>query len=700
MKILAIIKRDFYTNTRDRIKLLSLGVAILLPLAYGFLYLWAFWNPYDNMKNVPVAIVNEDAGTLYKNKQENYGDTITAQLEENKVLAWKVVDRSEAECGLSDQRYYAVILIPQDFSVDLTSAENDSPRQASIRWQTMDSTNFIFTTYFKNVIAALQTKMDATILPEFSTEASAKVDELTVKLDAASSGAKNLTAGLSQLKDGSHTLSLNLDKASEGSEKLITGLGTLDSKSAELNSAAAKGTEGAAKLSTGLTSVDTGAESLSSGLGELKSGASKLKDGSAQAVTGTRALASGAQQLSDKVDAANSALSPFYPYLNDFSNKIDKTNSKYSLNIPNYISEAAQQKDALVSGTSQLSSGSETLAEKMVTLDEGVGTLQSGIGSAKSGADTLQNGLGQLAQGSNDLHDGLGQFSSGLQQYTGGVSSAYYGAQELGSGLGQLTDGSKQLESRLGSAEDGAATLTDELAKGSDQLGEELAPDKVGSLIRLINEPIVMANDSTNANATYGTGFAPYFIPLALWMGALILTLLVPTRDPRLIVSGISRLEMTIGKFFLLALIGICQAFALSLAVIYGLGMQAAHPRALVLFCILIALTSIAIMQLLSYAFGKVGELLGIVLLMIQLTSASGTFPVATAPRFFQLCSPFVPMTYAIRGLRLFILGGDMAIAFRQALTLGAFLLLFLTIKTLITKKTVSAVNIYPLIEL
>ncbi|MFA7171255.1 MAG: YhgE/Pip domain-containing protein, partial [Candidatus Paceibacterota bacterium] len=115
---------------------------------------------------------------------------------------------------------------------------------------------------------------------------------------------------------------------------------------------------------------------------------------------------------------------------------------------------------------------------------------------------------------------------------------------------------------------------------------------------------------------------------------------------------------------------------------------------------ILISLASIAIMQFLSFSLGKVGELIGIIVLMIQLTSASGTFPVQSAPRFFQLCSPFVPMSYAIRGLRIFILGGNMQIARNQVLALSTFVFIFLALKTLSTKRTAKATDIYPLIEL
>lgn len=700
MKTLAIITRDIKSYLRNRIKLLSLAVAVLLPLAYGFLYLWAFWNPYENMKSIPVAIVDEDAGIVRNDQQENYGERIAAALQETDVLAWTITDLGDARRGLDQQRYYAIILIPESFSADLASIEDEDPRQAVISWQTRDSTNFLFTTYFKNVIAVLGDKINGDILPEFSQGAQMKLEVVEGKLEEASDGADCLSEGLGQLEAGSKTLETNLKKAGAGSEKLSEGLGNLDSQSHALNSGLAQLSSGSAILSAGLDSASTGSASLEDGLVQLGKGTGELKDGSTKLEAGTRELSAGASDLNAKLEATDASFSPLYPILDEISSVIGRINERSSLTLPDYIDSAKDKKDALLDGTEQLSEGSSMIADKMSDLDEGIGKIDDGISSARSGASTLSDGISQLDEGSDALHQGAVDIADGTAQYTAGVNSAYFGSKELSDGIGQLADGSGQMSQGLAGAKSGADSLSLGLAQGQEQLKNELAPDKIGTLMSIINEPVSFTNDSSDANPTYGAGFAPYFIPLALWMGALILTLLVPTRDSRLSVSKASRLEITIGKFFLLAVVGTAQSLLLALSLICGLGMEVRYPIAFILFCMLISLTFIAVMQFLSFLLGKVGELTGIIILMIQLTSASGTFPVESAPRFFQLCHPLVPMTYAIRGLRLFILGGDMDIAIRQSAILAGFLLAFLTAKTLATKKTVRATDIYPLIEL
>ncbi|MFA7169563.1 MAG: YhgE/Pip domain-containing protein [Candidatus Paceibacterota bacterium] len=700
MKISAIIKKDLRTDFRDKIKLITLVVSILLPLAYGFLYLWAFWDPYGNMTNVPVAVVNEDAGTLYAGKREYYGERIIENLENNDVLGWRFVNYEDAQNGLDEQKYYAIVLIPEDFSAALVSGESDTPRQANITWETHDSTSFLFTTYFKNVIAVLGKSINEEILPEFSQVAQIKIEEADSQLKAASEGADRLAQGLGTLESGSNTLGDNLQKATDGSQDLTSGLETLDTKSSDLNNGITQAKEGSAILETGLRSADTGTKTLTDGLEQLSDGSTELKDGSEQLSDGANQLAQGADEMSTKVSSADETLSLFYPFLNNISQIIDSNNDKYLLGIPNFIAPAKEQKDQLVSGSEEIADGANTISENMSELDAGIGTFQLGMQSAASGADTLSDGITQLSSGSSDLYQGLADIQSGSLQYTAGVNSAYNGSMDLTSGLTQLTNGNRQITEGLISAQEGATTLSLGINEGVDQIEKEITPEKIDTLLNIINEPVKIENSSEGANETYGSGFAPYFIPLALWMGALILTLVKPTRDTKLNLSDVSKAEITIGKFIPLALVGICQALLLALSIIYGLGLSTAFPVYFILFCILISFASISIMQFLSFSLGKVGELIGIIVLMIQLTSASGTFPVQSAPRFFQLCSPLVPMSYAIRGLRIFILGGNMQIALNQVLALVTFIFVFLALKTLITKRTAKATDIYPLIEL
>ncbi len=38
----------------------ALVTIVLMPLLYGALYLWAFWDPFSAANKIPVALVNSD----------------------------------------------------------------------------------------------------------------------------------------------------------------------------------------------------------------------------------------------------------------------------------------------------------------------------------------------------------------------------------------------------------------------------------------------------------------------------------------------------------------------------------------------------------------------------------------------------------------------------------------------------------------
>jgi putative membrane protein len=76
-------------------------------------------------------------------------------------------------------------------------------------------------------------------------------------------------------------------------------------------------------------------------------------------------------------------------------------------------------------------------------------------------------------------------------------------------------------------------------------------------------------------------------------------------------------------------------------------------------FMILISGAFVAATQAINALVGPaVGRVLIMALLMLQLVSAGGMYPVETTSRPFQVLHRFDPMTYGVNGLRQLILGG------------------------------------------
>ena len=99
-----IAKSDFISISRDKFKLFAIFVIILLPLAYGVLYLWAFWNPYGNVDKIPLAIVNLDMGGNNNGTYTNAGDELVSRLQKESNISFSVVSLTKAHAGLSRRK--------------------------------------------------------------------------------------------------------------------------------------------------------------------------------------------------------------------------------------------------------------------------------------------------------------------------------------------------------------------------------------------------------------------------------------------------------------------------------------------------------------------------------------------------------------------------------------------------------------------
>jgi putative membrane protein len=92
------------------------------------------------------------------------------------------------------------------------------------------------------------------------------------------------------------------------------------------------------------------------------------------------------------------------------------------------------------------------------------------------------------------------------------------------------------------------------------------------------------------------------------------------------------------------------------------------------------SLTFIAIIQCFVFLLGDPGRLVAIVLLILQLTSSGGTFPIELVPKFFKVLNPFMPFTYCTSALREIISGIDYSVLARDASILSIILIVFLII--------------------
>jgi len=325
------------------------------------------------------------------------------------------------------------------------------------------------------------------------------------------------------------------------------------------------------------------------------------------------------------------------------------------------VQSTSKQLNQLATGARKVSNGAAALAKATPA-------LTSGIGTAASGAHQLDTGAGQLKTG-------LGSLQTGAQQLATGETQAVTGQGQLLTGVNSMATGVTQLKT-------GATQLNTGLANGVKQIPNPSA-DQRKAVAETLGAPVTLQNVSQATADSYGAGLAPFFLCLACWIGAYVLFLLVRPLSPRALAALQSPFRVALGGWLPPALFGAVQAALVFTAVTLGLGIDAVHPWLTVGFLILTSFTFVAILHALSAWFGAVGKFLGLVLMVIQLVSAGGTFPWQTIPEPLYFFHHALPMSYAIDGVRHLMYGGPGASLGRDLLVLTAWLLAALAASTL-----------------
>lgn len=107
-----MIKNEIRSLRKNKILLVVVIAIIAIPFIYAGLFLKSMWDPYGNLKNLPVAVVNEDSPVEYEGKKLNIGEEMVENLRESDALDFRFMDAGQAQKGLADGSWYMVITIP------------------------------------------------------------------------------------------------------------------------------------------------------------------------------------------------------------------------------------------------------------------------------------------------------------------------------------------------------------------------------------------------------------------------------------------------------------------------------------------------------------------------------------------------------------------------------------------------------------
>lgn len=742
---------------------------IIIPMLYSYFYLDAFWDPYNRLDTLPVAVVNQDKGAVINSESRNLGREMVTQLKDDGTLKWVETNENDANAGVESGKYYAAVTIPSAFSGDIATAQNANKVKGELYYRVNQKKNYVASQLLGKAVTVIQQQIDAKVSESITSQLTAKLNEVPGKLGDVRDGFGQISDGAQQLSDGGSTLYSGTKTVADNLNSLTGGLKTLSSGSASLTGGLNTLAGGAGSLSAGSKTLASSAGTLSGGLTQLKGGTTGLKQNMLLLDKGIGDALGGAQQLSDGASAIT-ALNGGLTQLNtgatalaaqmkasatgtatlyDNVNALNTGTAQYVSNVDTTI--AALRSDPTISSTivstlgakltylkannpgdtaditqletlialfsdpsdpqaaavqaqftgsgGQLTAGTAALLAQFAdgsatnqTLKYAVDGIAAGAGQLaasegkltelQAGTASLEQALKQIKAGSSGLAAGAtvldtaaGQASDGAAKLAAGAASASGAAEQVSGGAELLASGAAQVQTGIGSAmsgssklADGAAALTDgakQIADGAASLktGADIGKNKVADSIADANSQLAAtkglasyAKDPVKVNEkniypvpNYGTSFAPYFLSLSLYVGALMMFFgiyLDPDEKIKVLSRNSDRRFLRVGAFVML---GAAQAVLLALILKYVLGLKVADLGGFFLCAILVSLVFISIVELLLVHFKDLGKFLAIAFLVLQLTSCAGVFPMETVPKFFNYLYPYMPMTYSVR---------------------------------------------------
>ena len=643
-----MVRAEWQHLRKNKILLLSMAVISFIPIMYSGFFLGSIWDPYGQVKNLPVAFVNEDKGAQLNGQTVNIGQSVEQKLKSNHDLGWEFVNKQQADSGVSSGHFYAVVTVPTDFSAKAASITQNKPQQAVIRYTTTPAKNYIGSLVSNQAAEKVKASVAEQITQVYAKGVLENVGKLGGGLETAAGGAATLHGGLTQLQAGAQTYTGGVRQLAVNQRAMANGLARLGDGSRQLQT-------GLGQLSNGLPSESQVAQ-LTSGMKQLQAGLNQLNTSvhnpSPMLVSQQNKVQNEAQTLAKTMQTSLADLLAAGVVLKDLGSQAVASGGSTTITLPQ-ISQLSQA----LSKTQTISVQAAALLKDLQILTQSLSTQQAQL---QAGVSTLNNGVNQLApnaitalNGYNNLRMANNQLLAGSTSLTNGLEQAQTGSQQLANGAGLLDSRSSVLTNGTSQLAGGADTLATKLADASQQL--KIQPTGAATQQQMAN-PVKSETTKQGDVPNYGYALAPYVLSLSLFIGAIALNIIYPIR--KTFAEQENAFRWWLAKASVTGVAAFVQATILMLIMVYCLGLVPDHPVNFIGAIYLTSFVYMSIVSLLVIVLDNPGRFLAMVLLVLQLGSSEGTFPIQTANGFFQAVNPLVPMTYSIRALRQAISGG------------------------------------------
>ena len=597
--------------------------AVLVPALYALIVLSSIWDPNARTAQLPVGLVNQDIGLRYGSREVRLGVEVMQALRTQGLFGYREFDDADAaRLAVRQGRLAFAVLLPPDFS-----------HQAVLGAEPGAGRLILYLAEGNNHAAAGLARRFA---PELAHGVNETLNERRWALvfDATAGSRRDLTSlrqGVDRLVDGATRTAAGAHRAREGSQALLGGLANASDAGQRLQTATDQLADGAAQFDSGLRQLGAGLRAIDAHMPQahdlqaLHQGGLALQQGQAELAAGLQQLQDGSARLSDGVNA-------------------------YRLQVGElpFIGERYAR------AAGPLQSGAEQLERGMAMARDAQARMAEGTGRFAAATDQLADGL--LRQGT-----AIGQLVAHLPEdaqavsFVAGAAETARATAALADGLRRLHEGQERLVQGLAQLDDGSAALADMLQLLKSSLpADPASPDGTPAGLAHSVQPVL---EVVATVASDGAGFSPNFVPLALWMGAVMTAFLFHFRRLPVELMAAPRAVTLAGRLVFPALVVAGQSLVMLAMLVWVLQVQV--PRILPVAATLLAasLLFLSLVFALVHLFGDVGKLVTVLLLVVQMSAAGALLPVELTAPVFQALHPWLPLTWVVRAYRASLFG-------------------------------------------
>ena len=660
--IIEIFRKDIKEVFRKTNTWIIIVGLIFLPSMYAWPNILSSWDPYGHTNNIKVAVTSEDEGATVDGKELNLGNSLVEGLKNNKNLDWQFVsNKQQAEDGVRIGDYYASIVVPKNFSQDMTSVSRTEPKRATIEYTVNEKINAISPKITNSGASAIANNISKNFVETANGIIFEKLHEAGIKFEENLPSIEKAKEEIFKLNDNFSTYESTLSELIGKVEYGYNILNNVQNTLPEIDRVATNSIMIADKAGITINNIQGFNERLLPIINnhlnvveEVSKEANVIAKELQQKPDKTEEIKARQKALDSRLQASTERLQlvkNIFEYFNRLSNErlfnnqlervttllndittIKEVNNNIYNKMDHYDEIADTVKEEFVNKSARINEVSSNMNSKLNV--EVAPLISQVLSKAEVNIDKV-SGIIAGAQGE------LPAVERKLSETEVKISNAY----------GKLLS----LQAQMPSAKSKIQKLTDEIKKADsgidkNQLFNLLKVDYKQQAEFFAN-PVKLQENKLYHIENYGSAMTPFYTVLSIWVGSLLMSSLLTTKveDEE---KKYKPYQKYFGRGLLFVIISLFQTLIITLGDMYVLGTQATSPYRFVLYALLISLLFSSIIYTIVCILGNVGKAVCIVLLVLQLGSSGGTFPIQMTSEFFQALYPKVPFTYSIGLLR------------------------------------------------